>query len=459
MQPLPHQRDGVAWLSRRRTALLADEMGLGKTVQVVWACNAVKAQRIIVICPAIARNKWVDEWQAATQDDLPAFALLQKSETPLEKGLTALSYDALQSEKLVAKIVADRIDVLVLDEAHYCKNPDSKRTKIVYQTIAKLAKRIWCLTGTPTPNYPHELWPMLRTLFPKALDGMSNSYDAFIKRFCTGYYDGYAYRVTGAKNIDELRSRIQPYMLRRRKKEVIKLPPLNYEMLYVDEGVVDWDLWFEPKRYGPEEWIVDEIKTNLTELERTLYRVHKGTKPADYLESLSSNSALTQTRRFVGMAKCDGVMEAAKKIVEKGEKVVIFCWHRTVVQEYQLRCDQLGWKPLTIYGATPPKRRRRALRRFARYDNHPVFIGHIISAGTAIDLISASHVIMAEMDWVPANNAQAVMRVHRYGQTKPVNVHVAALRNCIDVKISRVLRDKADAITRLYDPRLEDILA
>jgi SNF2 family DNA or RNA helicase len=102
-------------------------------------------------------------------------------------------------------------------------------------------------------------------------------------------------------------------------------------------------------------------------------------------------------------------------------------------------------------GAIDPATRQRNVDNFMKNPKYKVFIGNIQAAGTAITLTSAHNIVFIEQDWVPGNNAQAAMRVHRIGQTKPVHVRVLYLPDTIDEKIARILKCKTRDLIALFD--------
>jgi SWI/SNF-related matrix-associated actin-dependent regulator 1 of chromatin subfamily A len=198
MNPYPYQLEGIEWLAARRNALLADEMGLGKSAQVVWAANRIGATRVLVLCPALARQVWLYEWRQNGALHLVVNAIYSSADQPLLEGVTVCSYD-LASRKPVSEVLADmQWDLVVLDEAHYLKTVTSKRSQSVYRRICPNGRRVWALSGTPAPNHPGEMYPMVLNLFPESMEGFKDkSRWSFERRYCTGYNNGFQFKFTG----------------------------------------------------------------------------------------------------------------------------------------------------------------------------------------------------------------------------------------------------------------------
>ena len=166
----PYQRIGADFLANRKRGLLTDKPGLGKTVQAIRAIDLVTGRqpaRALIVCPASIVTNWtreIERWRTGTWD------------------ATVMSYD-----RLVRHGIDYTFDFAVVDEAHYCKTADAKRTKAAL-VLAKKAGYAWGLTGTPAPNGPHELFTLLRVFAPDVLrreSGGHASYMQFINRYCT----------------------------------------------------------------------------------------------------------------------------------------------------------------------------------------------------------------------------------------------------------------------------------
>jgi len=446
-----YQNDGAEFLSNKNYALLADEMGLGKTVQAIRGLERIHAKRVVVVCPSVARINWLREFEMWSPG-FKATVLVKLSDKIPETGAIICSFDyASENFSLITK---HTWDALIVDEAHLLKSHEAKRAKAVLgvEGVGRSAKKIWLLSGTPAPNHPGELWIMLYTFGVTKL-----KYDDFINRYCIVRNTSYGRKVVSAnaENIPELRQLLAHIMLRRLKKDVMtQLPPITYGHVSVEAGPVDVEILPSFTQYFLPVDKRDELKLELARQADLLKTVEANLKPEmnDKLQALSAISDSVSTlRRFIGLQKCRDAVELINNELENNayQKIVIFAIHRDVIEI--MRDGLRKFKPVTLYGGTDPDKRQRNIDRFQNDPRCRVFIGNIIAAGTAITLTAAHHVTFIEQDWVPGNNAQAIMRCHRIGQENPVSVRFIVLDKTLDAKIGFILKRKTEQLTQIFD--------
>ena len=244
MIPLyPYQEKGVPFLVERDFALLADEMGLGKTPQAIRAADDILAENILVLCPAVVRVNWKREFEAFGTFDRN-YTVVLKGKNPIKPGVVICSYDLASRPGVYGKLKKMNFDLVILDEGHYLKNRTSQRTKAVFGAKCKggglAGSKTWLLSGTPAPNNPSEIWPML------AFAGVwVKDYWSFVHSFCTGYEHDYGFKITGTKNVATLRNLLKPIMLRRKKMDVAHdLPSIRFEDVYVEKSDFDEEIYF-----------------------------------------------------------------------------------------------------------------------------------------------------------------------------------------------------------------------
>jgi SWI/SNF-related matrix-associated actin-dependent regulator 1 of chromatin subfamily A len=448
----PYQDQGAEFLSRKNYALLADEMGLGKTAQAILGLDRVSALIALVICPSVARINWLREFEMWSEFPRRYEVMAALTDTP-SKGVTVIcSYDyATENFEKLAKI---KWDALVLDEAHFLKSHEAKRAKAILGVsgIARSAQKIWLLSGTPAPNHPGELWIMLYTFGVTKL-----KYDDFIDRYCIVRNTSFGRKVVAANtaNIPELRQLLSQIMLRRLKKDVMsQLPPISYGHVSVEAGPVDVEILPSFTQYFLPVDRRDELKLELERQANLLKSVESNMRPEmnDKLATLAAISDSVSTlRRYIGLQKCRDAIEIINRELENNayQKIVIFAIHRDVIET--MRGGLRKFKPVTLYGGTDPDKRQRNIDRFQRDPKCRVFIGNIHAAGIAITLTAAHHVTFIEQDWVPGNNAQAIMRCHRIGQENPVSVRFIVLDKTLDAKIGFILKRKTEQLTEIFD--------
>jgi SWI/SNF-related matrix-associated actin-dependent regulator 1 of chromatin subfamily A len=446
----PYQIQGADFLAVRRFGLLADEMGLGKSAQAVRACDLLHARRILVLCPAIARINWLREFDRFSLYGLPACALFTRTDRPgvHRDGpfIVTCSYDLASDKSIKAYLGAIPWDVMICDEAHYLKTMGTQRTKAVLgkHGLVKSAAKTWLLTGTPMTNHPGDLWPMLYVSGATTM-----KHPEFIDRFCLQRQTPFGMKIMGAKHdaIPELKALLNKIMLRRKKADVLKdLPPITYATFTVEPGEVDlelkiYELW---RRAGGEEKLRAVIAQQESMLANSMAALKHSKAPLrDLLPIMTGlEKSLSELRQYTGLAKCPAVIEMITREFEFGalDKIVIFACHKSVIET--LREGLKRYKPVTLYGGTPPQKRQENLDKFQNDPRCRVFIGNILACGTAVTLTSACEAMFVEVDWTPANNAQAAMRVHRIGQSRPVRLRYVALANSTDERVMEALRRK-----------------
>lgn len=447
----PYQIEGADWLASRYHALLADDMGLGKSAQVATAADIIGANRILIICPAAARVNWQREFDKFSIFS-PVFDIVtSKKFEPSHTRSIICSYDLAPT--LITKENIGTFDLLVLDESHFLKSLEAKRTAAILGTegLIRRAKRTWCLSGTPSPNHAGELWTLFYTFGVTQL-----THASFIKKYCNGYFGPHGFQITGTKKamMPELKQLLSKIMLRRTKEEVMKeLPEIFYQHVVVDAGFVDIEVessfshYVFPidRRKELEQILEDESKLLMNILEKTKL----GATGIKMLEALAES--VSTLRRYTGLQKVQSVADIiTRELADFAyDKIVIFAIHRDVIEGLRLKLKQYG--AVTCYGGTNPDTKQKNIDSFQNNPKTRVFIGNIQSAGTAITLTAAHNVAFIEQDWVPGNNAQAAMRCHRIGQTKPVTVRFFSLSNSLDERISKVLRRKTEELTEIFD--------
>lgn len=463
----PFQEVGAQWLSHRTHGLLADEMGLGKSAQAIVASDAVQPPTL-VLCPANARLQWAREFKKFSSLPRTILPLLSGQDWKLlpQHDTVICSYDLLTTSALRSALSQRTWRALICDEAHYLKGLEASRTRAVLGNggLIHHAQRAWFVSGTPMPNHPGELWPMLYACGVTAL-----GYEAFVDRYCdvaqitARTSRGGAVKRTSIRGVKpgrhvELRGLVLPFTLRRRKEEVMaELPPLLFSDLVVEPGEVNAELYF-PDQVVRGNYLQEELEREERVLDGLVTLIdYRGANSTEAklaaLTAMQASGATSVWRRWVGHQKCEPIAALVYGELKAGayDKIVLFAHHREVLS--RLREYLREFHPVMVYGGTPAKERQAGIDRFIKEPFAKVFLGQIQSCGTAVDGLQkvCHHAIVVEPDWVPAQNAQAAMRLHRIGQTKPVNVRFAAVAGGLDEKITRVYRRKARDISAVLD--------
>ena len=419
----PHQVEGVAFLLGRHRSILADDMGLGKTRQsIVAMTTAVPNGPYLVVCPASVKHNWAREIALALDD---AEVRIVGPEPPPDAGFQGwaiVNYDLLKRH--FDALARHRYRGLVFDEGHYIKNHRSQRSVYSRRLLAEAASEpvVHVLTGTPLTNRPRDLFPLLQLVG----HSLGRSFLAFAKRYCDGRKNDYGHWLTGGvSNAQELSVQLQGIMLRRKKDDVLDLPPKQRT------------------------WIEMDVDAEVRE------RLHNAV--ARFLDDERTErggrlgiAMFSGARRRLAEAKVPQTLDFVRGAVEQGEKVILFSCFTHATRRFE---RALGDLCVTVTGEVPTAKRQALVDRFQNDDSVRVFIGQIHAAGVGINLTAASQVVFNDLDWVPANHWQAEDRAHRIGQAGTVNVTYMVARKTLEEFVRTVLETKAQLVDDVVEGR------
>lgn len=414
----PFQLDGIRHLASRSRAILADDMGLGKTFQTLM--SVPERGRVLAVVPNSIKRNWATEI-AKWRPDLTAVVIKKKADVrfPTDGEVVIVNFEALRGlevdEGLITPLMAKT--VLVVDEAHRCKNYKAQQTKAISQ-LAKLAKHTWLLTGTPLLGRPFDLYGVL------SAGGMSREvfggFHGFLRDF-NGYknrYGGFDFG-TPRESVPEKMRRV---MLRRLKSDVLDLPAKTYQTLVVDL----------------------EDKTLIQDLD-TLYTKIGG----DEALVLPPFELFSSLRKRLAAERIKAAEEFVADCEEQDVPLLVFSAHVKPVQEIGARP---GWA--AVYGDTPADERQTIVDAFQAGKLKGVAMT-IQAGGVGLTLTRASTVLFVDLDWTPGNNIQAEDRVHRIGQTAtsiqivrmvsdhPLDLHVLNLLSIKEELVKKAIENVA----------------
>jgi SWI/SNF-related matrix-associated actin-dependent regulator 1 of chromatin subfamily A len=437
----PHQVEGIAFLLGRRRAILADDMGLGKTRQSILAARHTAPEGPwLVVCPASVKLNWAREIVAVAAE--ARVEVIQGGE-PLRAGpsiWTVINYDLLP--RYIDSLARVGWRALIFDEAHYLKNHTSQRSRLARRLVAASPAdaAVHALTGTPLTNRPRDLFPLLQLVGQP----MGRSFLAFAKRYCDAHHNGYGWVTDGASNLEELTVQLRGVMLRRRKEEVLALPPKLRQWL--------------PVNVNP--------NTGAREMTRVVSLLlanqrGEGAGSRQSSDRLRLLAHLTRARHQLAVAKTASTLELVEDAVEQGEKVLVFSCFDEPVQKIAAK---LGEQAVVLTGATPARQRQQLADRFQNDERVRVFVGNILAGGVGLNLTAARQVVFNDLDWVPANHWQAEDRAYRIGQTVTVNVTYMTAPKTLDDFVSSVLQAKSALVGAVVEGKLapeatRDVLA
>jgi SWI/SNF-related matrix-associated actin-dependent regulator 1 of chromatin subfamily A len=331
---------------------------------------------------------------------------------------TVINYDLLGRKQ--SELKAHRWAGVILDEAHYIKNRDSAPSRVALSLLDRVEDR-YLLTGTPVMNRPVELFNLLKAVEHP----LGDDYVTFGRRYCGGVRTEYGWDFSGASNLDELKARTAGTILRRRKQDVLDLPPKI-------RGVVPVPL--NASKYAAQ-------VAQLQELALQNAAKHEGRVQWNVLLPL-----LSKLRHAIGKDKVKHTVSLVEDAISSGEKAIVFTCFNSVADALQAHFASAA---VRLTGDTPAAERQRAVDRFQNDPGAMVFVGNILAAGTGITLTAATHVFFNDLDWVPANHLQAEDRAYRIGQTSAVNVHYISAAGTVDDAVWAVLARKFEILSQL----------
>lgn len=395
----------LSFLEKKQAVYNACEMGLGKSAQALTCAKRLRLTSILIICPAGVTFVWRNEL---------------KKWYPECPGAHILSYGMLQNKK-ARETINRPWDLLILDEAHYVKNPKAKRTKIVLFDLWPLAKYRICLSGTPMTQSVADCY----TLFSKILPAFGGYWD-FCGRYAHIKRTPWGQKPHGIKNAEELRKIIRShFFVRYLKTDVLKDLPAK-----------TWVKVPLPRTLAVKLSAEEEKKAKEYIRAMQLF-FQKGVRVP-----LKPPKSVATYRAEQGLKKVPHVVDFARDILEQEIPLVIFAYHRSVLEA--LRTHLAPFHPAYIDGSTSATARDKAVTAFQNGSTN-LFIGQIVAAGTGITLTRASTVVFAELDWSPANVSQAVDRVHRISQDLPVTSYYFSVDGSIDEDLMDTLIEKLES--------------
>jgi SNF2 family DNA or RNA helicase len=413
----PYQKEGIHWLEKLRhmylNGILADDMGLGKTLQAIVAIAQYhgknKGSLSLIVCPTSLLYNWKEEFfkfnsklKVLVVDGVPN----QRKKT-IEKindyDVIITSYTLMQKDIEHYKKVT--FSYTVLDEAQHIKNRGTRNAKSV--KMIQSSHRL-ILTGTPIENSLEELWSLFDFLMP----GLLSSYDRFVENYI---------RISGEKhikNMEYLKKKIAPFIMRRMKVDVLKdLPPVDEITYHCKLSKEQLELY---RSYA------ESAKQELSKLvERDGFdkvQIHVLATLTRLKQICCHPAIFAKEKAEPGdSAKYEMLLELLQTLVEGGHKTVIFSQYTRMLHIMKEDFLQRGIKFSYLDGST--KNRLQIVKEFNENKEISVFLVSLKAGGTGLNITGADTVIHYDMWWNPAVENQATDRVHRIGQTKSVSCY------------------------------------
>lgn len=385
-----YQLFGARYAFHQKRVILGDEMGLGKTIQALAVCAHLAAtgqQRFIVVCPASVQVNWMAETEKHTS--LRPFSLHgpdrdEAARQWLASGGVAITTFTTAERIGALKDPGVRSALLIVDEAHYIKNPASQRSRTAVDLMRR-ADRVLFLTGTPLENRVDEFGDLIRYLRP----------DVAARIGVGGSIGGPA----------AFRRKVSSVYLRRNQTDVLSELPEKIEV---------------------EDWVHFTV-----------------TDEAAYREAVAAGHLMGIRRAasaLPGSAKLARLAELVEEAETEQRKVIIFSYFRDVLAAIKDTLGDKAWEPIT--GDTSPSARQKLIDRFHIPGGPSALVAQIDAGGTGLNIQAASVVIIAEPQWKPTVEDQAIARAHRMGQAHKVQVHRLLAKDTVDVRIREIQENK-----------------
>ena len=435
-EPLPHQIEAFNFGLENDMILIGDEQGLGKTKESIDICVARKKElcKCLIVCGV---NSVKYNWEAEIRTHSKEKSVMIDDRTmdqrvqSLNKWLKSAEYFAIinieslrneaMQDAIFAGIKEEFIGAIIVDEIHKAKNGSSQQGKAL--RILRSPVRIG-LSGTPM-NKAEDLWNILTWLGVE-----KRSFYSFRNTYCImGGYGGY--KVVGHKNLESLNAELNRVMIRRKKEEVLDLPPKVHHTEYVE----------------------------LTRKQQILYRdIKQGIveQLEDILQSVNPLSCTLRLRQLTGglftedNPKLDRIMDMLEEeIIPNGNKAIIFSQWESITSVYLEVLK--SYNPIYITGKVTPEERQKEVNRFQTDPECKLAIGTIGAMGTGLTLNKASYVFFIDKLWNSGENAQAEDRAHRIGTAGTVNVISMVAKGSIDEGVEEYLLENKELFDRVVD--------
>ena len=434
--PLPHQIEAFNYGMERDELLIGDEQGLGKTKESIDITVARKKElcKCLIVC-GVNSVKYNWEAEIKTHSKEKSVMLDQKTMPLRVKALNewlrgSEYYAIINIESLRNEAVQDAIYLgikdgfigcIIVDEIHKAKNGNSQQGKAL-RTL-KAPVKIG-LSGTPM-NKAEDLWNILTWLGIE-----KRSFYSFRSTYCImGGYGGY--RVVGHKNLESLNAELNKVMLRRKKEEVLDLPPKIHSTEYVELTAKQQKLYRDIKQ-----GILEDME--------------------NILQSVNPLSCTLRLRQLTGGLFTDDnpKLERIKdmlteEIIPNGYKAIIFSQWEQIASLYNEALQE--YNPVYIVGKVSPEDRQKEVERFQNDPNCKLAIGTIGAMGTGLTLNKASYVFFIDKLWNSGENAQAEDRAHRIGTAGTVNVISMVAKGSVDEGVEEYLLENQDLFDRVVD--------
>ncbi|NBC14038.1 MAG: helicase SNF2 [Gammaproteobacteria bacterium] len=439
-----YQQHGLSWLQFLRDfelgGILADDMGLGKTIQTLAHVLLEKqASRLDRPALVVAPTSLIGNWRREAQRFTPDLRVLvlhgndrhQHFDAVSDHDLVLTTYPLLPRDR--ERLCQVPFHLVILDEAQTIKNPRAQAAQVVRQLDTR--HRL-CLTGTPMENHLGELWALFDFLLP----GFLGDQQRFKRHWRTPIEQH-----GDAERRERLARRVAPFLLRRRKQDVLtELPPKTEIVRSVALGEAQASL-YEGIRLSMEQRVREAIATQgmarsrITILD-ALLKLRQTCCDPRLLD-------LPAARRVKHSAKLELLMDLLPEQLDEGRRILLFSQFTSMLKLIEPELERRDIRYAKLTGRT--KKRDEVIERF-RGGDVDLFLISLKAGGLGLNLTEADTVILYDPWWNPAVEAQAADRAHRIGQDKPVFVYKLLTEQTVEEKILAMQQKKQALAEGIY---------
>ena len=428
-----YQTDGVKWLNvlykYSLGGILADDMGLGKTIETIAFINSIKQDKpILIVSPKSLVFNWVSEFNKFASD-IPVYAIIgtvEERKKIIKKikndkfGVYFISYDSLRNE--FENLTDITFDMCILDEAQFIKNMHAKKTGAVKQINAL---HTIALTGTPIENNIYDLWSIFDFLMPHYLLDYEDFKDSYEHN--EEYYE-------------IVRDKVAPFILRRRKEDVLKDLPEKFEVIITTEMSQEQRKLYDAFRLQAKEQLkakdggskIMEVLSIITRLRQICV------DPSTFVDN------------FVGESgKITALKDIIKDKLADGHRFLIFSQFVSALNIVKDEIEKMGIKYFMITGDTNAKERLRICNDFNQDEDYKIVLISLKAGGTGLNLVGADVVVHLDPWWNYSAESQASDRAHRIGQTRTVEVIKLIAENSIEEKVVNLQNEKKELVDKV----------
>jgi superfamily II DNA or RNA helicase len=438
----PYQLDGIAFAAGAGRAVLADDMGLGKTIQGIGVAELLarhaSVSKVLVICPASLKSQWRIEIKRFCQRSC-RLVLGSAKERPAQYAgdqfFTICNYEQVLRDLLAIEQVA--WDLIILDEGQRIKNWEAKTSRVVKALKSPFAL---VLSGTPLENRLDDLFSVVEFIDDRRLGAAFR----FFNRHRVVDERG---KLLGYQNLDQLREKLKPILLRRTRQTVIKeLPPRTTEVIRIAPTEEQYNM-----QAGYRQTIQTIInKKYLSEMD--LLRLQK----ALLMCRMSADSTFLVDKQPPGysskLEELGRLLDQLK--AEQERKIVLFSEWTTMLNLIEPLLEARKMNYVRLDGSVPQKKRQALIHQFQNDPDCMLFITTNAGA-TGLNLQAANTVINVDLPWNPAVLEQRIGRAHRMGQKQPVQVFLLVTTETLEESLLATLSAKHELSLAVLDPQAD----